>query len=170
MEELRLPWSNREGILYGGTFALITCFIMCEFNLLKGRGGIDVGTFMDGLISLPILWVIVMLLMTFVVGRVADRFVRTYTQPGDSFYPKIVFNIIACVLMMSAIMTVVGPTVGHLLGGELTAEPIVNWPANWPVNFCVAFWVEMLVAQPAARSLMKRKHIREIRSREEVSA
>lgn len=85
-------------------------------------------------------------------------------MPGDSFYTKIVFNIIACVLMMSMIMTVVGPTVGHLMEGVLTAEPIFDWPGNWPVNFCVAFLVEMLVAQPAARHVMKRRHIRVLKS------
>ena len=82
----------------------------------------------------------------------------TYAITVDSSSPM--FNIIACVLMMSMIMTVVGPTVGHLMEGVLTAEPIFDWPGNWPVNFCVAFLVEMLVAQPAARHVMKRRHIR----------
>ena len=164
MEELRLPWNNRDGILYGGVIAIITATIMCEFNLCKTMGGMTVETFMNGLATVPLLVVIVMLLMTFVVGRVADMFVRRFTMPGDSFYTKIVFNIIACVLMMSMIMTVVGPTVGHLMEGVLTAEPIFDWPVNWPVNFCVAFWVEMLVAQPAARYVMKQRHIRVLKS------
>ena len=160
MEELRLPWNNRDGILYGGVIAIITATIMCEFNLCRTMGGMTIETFIMGLATVPLLVVIVMLLMTFVVGRVADMFVRRFTMPGDSFYTKIVFNIIACVLMMSMIMTVVGPTVGHLMEGVLTAEPIFDWPGNWPVNFCVAFLVEMLVAQPAARHVMKRRHIR----------
>lgn len=166
MEELRLPWNNRDGILYGGVIAIITATIMCEFNLCRTMGGMTVETFMNGLATVPLLVVIVMLLMTFIVGRVADMFVHRFTMPGDSFYTKIVFNIIACVLMMSMIMTVVGPTVGHLMEGVLTAEPIFDWPVNWPVNFCVAFWVEMLIAQPAARYVMKHRHIRVLKSTE----
>lgn len=165
MEELRLPWSNKEGLLYGGIIAVITCIIMCEFNLFKSAGTIGLDLFLEGLVCIPFLWIVVMLLMSFIVGRVADSFVRKYTQPGDSFHTKIVFNIIACVLMMSASMTFIGPTIGHMMSGEFTLEALYNWPVNWPVNFCVAFWVEMLVAQPAARYVMKHKHIRMLKTR-----
>lgn len=159
LEEPRLPWNNKEGLLYGGIIALITCIIMMEFNLVKSNG-FDVGIMLNGLLSLPFIWIIVMLLMTFIVGRIADVVVRKFTQPGDSFYTRIVFNIIACVSMMSMIMTFVGPFVGHLVGGEFTLQSLYDWPQNWPVNFCVAFWVEMFVAQPAARATMKHIHTR----------
>lgn len=165
MEELRLPWSNKEGLLYGGIIAVITCIIMCEFNLFKNAGRIGLDLFLEGLICIPILWIVVMLLMSFIVGRVADCFVRKYTQPGDSFYTKIVFNIIACVLMMSVSMTFIGPTIGHMMSGELTLEALYSWPVNWPTNFCVAFWVEMLIAQPAARYTMKHKHIKMLKTK-----
>jgi len=172
MEELRLPWSDKEGLLYGSVIAAITCLIMCEFNLFKNAGEVSLDLFVNGLISLPFIWIAVMLLMTLIVGRIADAFVKKYTEPTDSFYTKIVFNIIACVLMMSASMTLIGPTIGHILAGNLSMEVVYAWPACWPVNFCVAFWVEMLVAQPAARCIMKRKHIRMLKeaSNEEVGA
>lgn len=133
---------------------------MCEFSIYRTSDDWGWDMFLNGVISIPFLFVIVMLLMTFVVGRVADKFVQKYTAPTDSFYPKIVFNLIACVLMMSMSMTIIGPFVGNLLSGNLTLDPIIDWPQNWPVNFCIAFWVEMLIAQPAARAVMKRKHIR----------
>ena len=41
MEELRLPWSNREGLLYGGIIAIITCIIMATFNIAKSFGRFD---------------------------------------------------------------------------------------------------------------------------------
>ncbi|MDO5862568.1 MAG: hypothetical protein Q4Q58_07250 [Thermoplasmata archaeon] len=160
MEELRLPWSNKEGLLYGGIIALITGTIMCEFNIFKSAGEVTMELFLNGLVCIPFVWIAVMLLMSLVVGRIADKFVQRYTLPTDSFYPKIVFNIIACVLMMSATMTIIGPEIGHLFSGGLSMDPVLEWPANWPVNFCVAFWIEMLVAQPFARYVMKRKHIK----------
>ena len=168
MEELRLPWNGKEGFIYGTIIAAITCFIMCEFNIFKGAGEVTMELFVNGLISLPFVWIAVMLLITFIVGPVANRFVRTFTVPSDSFYPKIVFNIIACVLMMSMTMTIVGPSIGHIIEGNLTIDVITNWPVNWPVNFCVAFWVEMLIAQPTARAVMKRKHIRMMKAQKQT--
>lgn len=165
MEELRLPWSGKEGFVYGTIIAAITSFIMCEFNIFKGAGEVSLELFTNGLISLPFVWVAVMLLITFIVGPIADKFVRTYTTPTDSFYPRIVFNIIACVLMMSMIMTIVGPSIGHFIEGNWTIDIVKSWPANWPVNFCAAFWVEMLIAQPIARATMKHKHIRMLKAK-----
>lgn len=157
MQEARLPWTVKEMFLYGSVISFLTSLIMCEFNLFKNEGA-SLDIFINGLISLPAIWVSVMLLINFIVEPVACKVVNKYTEPTDSFYTKIVFNIIPCVLMMSAIMTIVGPTIGHVFAGEISLRAISEWPANWPVNFCVAFWVEMLIAQPAARSLMKHIH------------
>lgn len=163
MEELRLPWSNREGLLYGGVIALITCIIMSTFNISKSFGRFDAEIMTISLKCLPILFVIVMLLITFVVGRIANYGVRRFTEPTDGFNTRIVFNIIFCVTMMSAIMTFIGPLVGDIMSGNLDIAGLArDWPVNWPVNFFVAFWVEMLIAQPAARFVMKRKHTRRI--------
>lgn len=164
MEELRLPWNNRDGILYGGVIAAITCIIMITFNLCKVRGGVEPGYIVDSLVCLPFVWVAVMLIMTFFVGRASDFIVRRMSAPTDGFNARILFNIIACVTMMSVIMTAVGPIIGSIISGNPSIDEIWSWPANWPVNFCVAFWTETLVAQPAARTLMKRMHIRRIAS------
>ncbi len=165
MEELRLPWNNREGFLYGGVISLITCIIMSTFNIAKSFGKFDAEVMMTSLICLPILWVVVMLLMTFIVGRIANMGVQRFTEPTDGFNTRIVFNIIFCVTMMSASMTFIGPFVGDVLSGGIDLARLTSdWPVNWPVNFCVAFWVELLIAQPAARMVMKRKHMRQINS------
>ena len=164
MEELRLPWSNREGILYGGVIALITAFLMATLNISMSFGRIDSMVLANSVTCLPVIWVIVMLLMTLFVGRVANAGVRRFTEPTDGFNTRIVFNIIFCVLMMSMIMTLVGPLVGEILSGSVTWHFISEWPSRWPTNFCAAFWIEMLLAQPAARALMKRIHLRKLAS------
>ena len=161
MEELRLPWSNREGLLYGGIIAIITCIIMATFNIARSFGKFDAEVMLTSLKCIPIIWVIVMLLMTFIVGRIANYGVRHFTEPTDGFNTRIVFNIIFCVTMMSMSMTLIGPLVGTIMSGQLEImEVFMEWPYLWPTNFCVAFWVEMLVAQPLARIVMKRMHIR----------
>ena len=164
MEELRLPWSNREGLLYGGIIAIITCIIMATFNIARSFGKFDAEVMLTSLKCIPIIWVIVMLLMTFIVGRIANYGVRRFTEPTDGFNTRIVFNIIFCVTMMSMSMTLIGGIIGQgigaLIGGGTVdiAETVMIWPEIWPRNFCIAFWVEMLIAQPAARKAMVMIH------------
>lgn len=170
MEELRLPWNNREGLLYGGVIALITGFLMMTFNMCKNLGGVRLEYIEDAVIAMPLLWVVIMLLMTFIVGRIADYFIRRYGSQNDCVNARIVMNIVCCVAMMSMIMTGVGPFVGSLMSGQINLAGFENWIYNWPVNFCVAFWIEMILAQPAARMVMKRLHIRALKSRKTEAA
>lgn len=38
MEELRFPWNDREGLLYGGIIAGITAYLMVLFNMSRAIG------------------------------------------------------------------------------------------------------------------------------------
>ncbi|MDD2626504.1 MAG: hypothetical protein PHT00_00555 [Candidatus Methanomethylophilus sp.] len=163
MEELRLPWNAREGVLYGGVIALITAFIMSTLNIAQNNGGLDAGVIRTSLISLPVIWVVVMLLMVFVVGRIANRGMRRFVAPTDGFNTRIVFNIIFCVTMMSASMSFLGPFVGECLSMDITWQCAAEWASRWPTNFFAAFWVEVLLAQPTARAVMKHLHLRQLR-------
>lgn len=162
MKELRLPWNRREGLLYGGIIALITAMIMATFNIAQKYGKLDAEVLIISLKSLPIIWAVVMLLMLLIVGKVSNICVEKFTEPGDGFNTRIVFKIIFCVTMMSASMSFLGPLVGEIMSGEITWDCARNWIKVWPVNFFAAFWVELLVAQPFARYIMKNLHIRTI--------
>lgn len=165
MKEPRLPWNGREGMIYGLTIAMISCFLMSTFNISKTFGGLDAYTLIVSLKCFPILLIIVMMLMKLIVGPVATYGVRRFTEPTDGFNTMIVFNIILCVTMLSMSMSIIAPTVGGLLSGNLDfMEVLRTWPHIWPVNFCVAFWIEMLVAQPFARMIMKRMHSKQMTS------
>lgn len=159
MEELRLPWNDKEGLLYGGVIACITAYLMVLINTSRVNG-FNSGTPLESLICLPFVWVVVMLLMSFLVGKIANTVVSRYSPPSDSVNSKIALNIIVCVTMMSAIMSAVGPIVGTAVSGHLSFEQVLDWPQNWPKNFFCAFWIEMLIAQPVARHVMKRRHIK----------
>ena len=104
-----------------------------------------------------------MLLMTFVVGRIADLAINRYLVPSDSANTRILANIVVCVTCMSVIMSALGPIIGTMVEGDLSLEQTLRWPYNWPYNFCVAFWIEMALAQPAARAVMKGLHERRLR-------
>ena len=137
---------------------------MATFNIARSFGKFDAEVMLTSLKCIPIIWVIVMLLMTFIVGRIANYGVRRFTEPTDGFNTRIVFNIIFCVTMMSMSMTLIGGIIGQgigaLIGGGTVdiAETMMIWPEIWPRNFCIAFWVEMLIAQPAARKAMVMIH------------
>lgn len=164
MEELRFPRNAREGLLYGGIIAVVTAYIMMTFNLIKTMGYVDAELIVQTVVALPLLWVVVMLVMSFFVGKVSDAVLRRVLSPSDSANSRIVMNIVVCVSLMSMIMTALGPLVGSVPEGFLNLAGFENWFSNWPVNFCVAFWVEMLLAQPIARAVMRGIHIRQMRA------
>lgn len=165
MEELRLPWNDREGLLYGGIIAAITAFLMMLINICRSKGGFELEYMEQTLIGLPLVWAVVMLLMTFLVGRTANLIVNRFSAPSDSVNVHIVLNIVCCVTMMSVIMTALGPLIGSVMSLQLNIHGFENWIYNWPINFCIAFWIEMLLAQPTARMVMRRKHIRVLKTR-----
>lgn len=57
--------------------------------------------------------------------------------------------------MLSLLLSIIGTWVGTK---EITLEPFKNFLHIWPRNFGVAFWIELLIAQPIARFVMKKSH------------
>lgn len=162
MEELRFPWNDREGLLYGGIIAGITAYLMVLFNMSRAIGDFKPEYLYQTIPTYIVAWVVVMLLMTFVVGRVSDRAIGRYLLPSDSANARILTNIVVCVFCMSMIMSALGPVIGTVVEGNLNFDQVLRWPYNWPYNFCVAFMIELIIAQPAARAVMKRIHIRRL--------
>lgn len=108
---------------------------------------------------IPIIFIIAMLLESFVFGKISEKLVIKFTEPSDGFNTKILFNIIFTITGMSAIMTIFGAEIGNLFNGTgLSLDPILTFFEHWPRNFCVIFWCEVLVAQPAGRFVMKKLH------------
>ncbi len=167
MEELRLPWNPREGILFGCIIALLSSFIIGGYNVYDGMGyDLDhLGDFFSTfLVIWPVMFAVAFTLSNTIVGWIAGKVVRRFAAPTDSTNTYICFNLIMCVLLMSVILTFLGGLIGQTIGAAMgnghvdAMELVENWPRIWPRNFCIAFWVEMLIAQPAARAAMVRLH------------
>ena len=163
----RLPWNEREGIIYGCIIASISSLLIGGFNVYSNTGySIDrFGEFvMNYLVIWPVIFIVAFTFASTVVERVAGMVVGRFAAPTDSVNAHIVMNIVVCVLMMSATISLVGGIVGEtivfLMGGPSVnvVELVANWTKIWPRNFCIAFWVEMLIAQPIARTVMVRMH------------
>lgn len=153
----RLPYNEKEGLIYGGIIALITVIVMLFLNIGTSFGMINLKVLLIILKMIPIIWLTAMLVEHFIVGKISDKLMSIFTTNNDSFNSKVLFNILFCVTGMSMIMTILGSMIGQ---GKLSLEPFATFLTHWPRNFCVAFWCEILLAQPAARYIMKLIHSR----------
>lgn len=63
----------------------------------------------------------------------------------------ILFNAAFIVTMMSFIMTIIG----GFLGGDNFNTIISEFFTRWPRNFLAAFFLNLLIAGPASRTLLK---------------
>ena len=162
MEELRLPWSPKEGLLFGTIISLISCTLIGGANVYLS---VPHDTFLRAFVtSFPFVFIFVMLISNTYVSWIAKKFVMHYIQPNDSPNTYICFNLIMCVLLMSVSMSLLGPFAGQIssfiFDGEAfdIVQIFDHWQYIWPRNFCIAFWIEMCVAQPAARAVMTNIH------------
>ena len=138
LEDTRFPWNNREGLLYGGIIAGITAYLMALFNMSRSIGDFRPEYIIQVIPTYVVVWVVVMLLMTFVVGRAADRFIGRYVDPSDGANVRILANIVVCVTCMSMIMSAIGPIIGTMVEGHLSLEQTYRWIYNWPYNLSYA--------------------------------
>lgn len=153
----RLPHNGKESFLYGGLICLITVMVMLILNIGSSFGRIDIGVLREVLKLAPIVWLIAMIVEGLIVGKIADKLVTIFSDPADGFNARILFTILFCVTGMSSLMTIIGGWLGE---GKICLEPFLTFFGHWPRNFFVAFWCEVLLAQPFARLVMKRIHLR----------
>ena len=119
---------------------LITCFEM----------GFSFSTWYMTLQSFPILWIVVILLVL-LTHKPAEYLSKKITAEGDSFKTTIVCNTLCTVFLLSILLTVIGSWIGTK---NISLEPVNHFFYKWPRNFTIALVVELIIAQPIARSLM----------------
>ncbi|OAB40675.1 hypothetical protein PMSD_01370 [Paenibacillus macquariensis subsp. defensor] len=127
---------------------------MTSLNIILAVGEFNEDVALTILKSLPIMWIIVMIIEPVLIGRIAEKLVGKFTEPTDSFNAKILFRILFTVLGMSASMTLIGGIIGNGFGSGIYS----NFLTNWPRNFLIALFAESLVIQPIARFAMVKLH------------
>ena len=152
--EKRLPRNGKEGLLYGAIISTLTVLFMTSFSIILAVGEFNGDVAFTILKTIPVMWIIVMIIEPAIFGRIAEALVAKFTQPTDSFNAKIVFRILFTVLGMSAAMTLIGDIVGN----GFSTENFSNWLKNWPRNFVIVLIAESLVIQPIARFAMVKLH------------
>lgn len=167
MEELRLPWNSKEGVIFGLIIAGLSCLFIGGYNMID-QLGLSWETARSMVICLPIIWIIAFFFATFIAGRISNFFCNKFLAPSDSVNARLLGNLVCTVFIMSFSFSFIGAFVGNVVelaaGGAPEFMSIIeNHRFVWPRNFFVAVVVEMFIAQPAARMVMKRMHLKQIR-------
>ncbi|KOS69087.1 hypothetical protein AEA09_11390 [Lysinibacillus contaminans] len=153
-QEMRLPRNGKEGALYGAIICTLTVLLMTSLNIILAVGEFNVDTLLIILKTLPIFWIIAMVIEPVLIGRIAEKLVEKFTAPTDSFNAKILFRILFTVIGMSVVMT----PIGYIVGNGINSGIFSNFISNWPRNFLIVLIAESLVIQPIARFVMVKLH------------
>lgn len=153
-QETRLPRNSKEGLLYGTIICTLTVLFMTSLNTILAVGEFNQEVALAILKTLPIIWVIVMIIEPVLIGRAAETLAAKFTKPTDSFNAKILFRILFTVTGMSIVMTFIGDIVGNGFGTQIFSHFLTNWPRN----FLIVLIAESIVIQPIARLVMVKLH------------
>ena len=152
---MKLP-RDKKGL---ALFILIISFISVNTIaplITFAEVGFSLETWFSVLRVLPVLWPTVIVLVL-VVNKPATALRNRVTRPGDSFHATVTIDILCNVLLLSMALSVVGFWIGT---GRISMEPITGFFGNWPRNFAIALFIEMLIAQPVARTVLRKYHER----------
>ena len=159
--ETRLPRNAKEGILFLLIISIISVNTIAPIIMGLERG-FSKEVYMDTLKIIPFMWVIVVLLVRLVAGPVVGKIMPKFIGQTDGFNARVLLNTLLNVTVLSMLLSIIGSWVGM---GEISLEPFKNFLHIWPRNFAIAFWIELLVAQPIARYVMKRIHLKQDQQR-----
>lgn len=153
-KENRLPQNSKEGIL----FMLIISFISVNTiaPLIMGfEKGFSLETYASTLKILPIMFIIVLIVVNVIAMPIVGKLLPKFVRQTDSFSAHVLWNTLLNVTVISMCMSIIGVWVGT---ASFDLAPFQNFFQTWPRNFGTAFWIEMLIAQPIARFVMKKMH------------
>lgn len=153
-KETRLPRNGREGIIFMLIISLISVNTIAPLIMGLERG-FSKDVYFETLKILPIMWIIVILLVRLVAGPLVGKIIPKFVGQTDGFNARILLNALLNVTVLSILLSIIGTWVGMQ---EINLDPFKNFLHIWPRNFGIAFWIELLLAQPIARFVMKKMH------------
>ena len=146
-----MPTNRKENIIFGISMCLIMVFIMSLINISIHLGKLDFETLKTVIVAFPVTLIIVYILETFIVGKFTHILINNFVDRNDSKNSHILANCFFIVTFMSFIMTIIG----GLLGGDNIQTIFAEFLIRWPRNFWAAFFVNMLIAGPVSRFILR---------------
>lgn len=157
-QDVRLPQSKGEGVLFGIIICFLTALFMSIFNSCISQGAITGDIVLHALMFFPLFMVIAFFVQNLIVGKIANILTTKFVKNSDSFNSRILFTTLFNVIFMSLIMTFIGIVVMTGFSSSLLS----NFLTVWPRNFCVVLWFELLIVQPLGRAVMKLIHTKKV--------
>ncbi|MEK3865802.1 hypothetical protein MHH60_20235 [Paenibacillus sp. FSL H7-0716] len=164
--DTRLPRNGKEGILFLLIISIISVNTIAPIIVGLERG-FSKEVYIDTLKVIPFMWMIVVLSVRLVAGPIVGKVMPKFMGQTDGFNARILLNTLLNVTVLSILLSIIGTWVGTR---QISLDPLKSFLHIWPRNFGIAFWIELLVAQPIARFVMKTLHARQDRKTESVNA
>lgn len=101
--------------------------------------------------AFPITFVVAFIIEGAIVGKINGMLLEKFCGKNDSVNARILFNCFFIVTCMSLIMTFIG----GMLGGDSLSLITKEFFIRWPRNFCAAFFLNILVAGPVGRAILR---------------
>ena len=146
-----MPRNKKEGIIFGICMCVVMVFFMGMLNISIHYGAFNGEVMMTCLKAFPITFVVAFIIEGVVVGKINGMLLEKFCGKNDSVNARILFNCFFIVTCMSLIMTFIG----GMLGGDSLSLITKEFFIRWPRNFCAAFFLNILVAGPVARAILR---------------
>lgn len=146
-----MPRNKKEGIIFGVAMSALMGFFMGLLNISIHLGGFSLKSIQTAFMAFPMTFVIIFLLENLVVGKLKEIAFKKIVSENESKNAMILFNAVFIVTMMSFIMTIIG----GLLSGDTFSTIMPEFFTRWPRNFFAAFFLNLLIAGPTSRAILK---------------
>ncbi|WP_154826942.1 hypothetical protein [Clostridium butyricum] len=146
-----MPINKKEGIIFGITMCVIMVFFMGMLNISIHHGVFDGEVMIICLKAFPVTFIVAFMIEGAIVGKVNGMLLEKFCGEKDSVNARILFNCFFIVTCMSLIMTFIG----GMLGGDSLSLVTKEFFIRWPRNFCAAFFLNILVAGPVSRAILR---------------
>ena len=146
-----MPTNKKEGIIFGICMCVIMVFFMGLLNISIHLGKFDLEAIKTNFIAFPVTFIIAFVLENLVIGKINHILLDKFVADADSKNAYILFNCFFIVTLMSLVMTIIG----GLLGGDNLSTVLTEFFIRWPRNFCAAFFLNILIAGPISRLILR---------------
>ena len=150
---MKLPRNKKEMTIFIAIISVISVCIIAPL-ITCFEIGFNITVWGEAMRVVPFIWISV-IIVVLLTHKPADWLTGKIIKKEDSFNAHIIVNTLCTVFLMSILLTIIGTWIGF---GKITMEPIYNFFYKWPRNFAIAFAVEIFIAQPIARFVMKKMH------------
>ncbi|EMU52607.1 hypothetical protein [Clostridium butyricum] len=146
-----MPNNKREGIIFGVCMCFIMVFLMGTLNISIHHGTFNSKVMITCLKAFPVTFIIAFIIESAVVGKINGMLLSKFCGEKDSVNARILFNCFFIVTCMSLLMTFIG----GMLGGDNFSLITKEFFIRWPRGFCAAFFLNILVAGPISRGILR---------------